>query len=122
MAATGVVSITGSVTGLPTGSKTLGPLTIQSSTANGSTIEVALTVSTAVTVTIPTVGGNCTAVVFCPASSNTNSLTLKGVTGDTGIAISKVNPTVIPLDTSPAASFVVAVGTGTNSTAEVFFI
>src|SRR5512139_1726759 len=34
-------------------------------------------------------------IVFVPPSANTVSITLKGVTGDTGIALSKNNPTIL---------------------------
>ena len=49
-------------------------------------------------------------VWIIPPSTNTQTLTLKGVTGDTGIAISKVAPTFIAFYTTPPTSFVLTAG------------
>jgi len=53
-----------------------------------------ITVGTSFTaVTVPSGASLC---VIIPPTTNTNALTLKGVTGDTGIPISPSQPTVIP--------------------------
>ncbi len=49
-------------------------------------------------------------VIIIPPSSNTATLVLKGVTGDMGVALSKIAPTVLTFDTSPPSSFVVTAG------------
>lgn len=50
--------------------------------------------------TIPLPGGGSTPVgaTIIPPSGNPNALTLKGVGGDTGIRINKVDPTVVTFD------------------------
>jgi hypothetical protein len=44
-----------------------------------------------------TIPANATAVLIIPDSANAQTLTLKGVTGDTGIALNKTQPTVVAL-------------------------
>jgi len=46
-------------------------------------------------------------VVLIPPSGNGQTITLKGVTGDTGIALSLTAPTFIPFAVSPPSSFVI---------------
>jgi hypothetical protein len=62
------------------------------------------------TVTIPV---GALAVKIKPPQNNTFVLTLKGVSGDTGLPISKVAPTTWVFDVTPPASFVI------NSTGSV---
>ena len=96
MAVSGSWRIYGSVTGLPTGTRA---------------IDVSITVGTGVdyttTVTTGGAGFNAftvptgyTAVAIIPAAGNAQSLTLKGVTGDTGIALSETQATVLTLATA----------------------
>jgi len=51
-----------------------------------------------------------TAVTIIPPATNTNSITLKGVNGDTGIRIHNTDPTTIAIDSS-VNSFVLTAGT-----------
>lgn len=69
------------------------------------------------TVTIPT---GTTLVVIAPPTSNTQTITLKGVTGDTGVALSKTRPTVLAIDTG-VTSIVLTAG-GSVSGIEIIFI
>ena len=62
------------------------------------------------TVTVP---GGVMGVMLVPPPTNALTIMLKGVTGDTGVALSKVNPTTLMFDLSPPASFVLTVGSGT---------
>jgi hypothetical protein len=65
-------------------------------------------VSGANTVTIPT---GTTIVALIPPPANTQTLTLKGVSGDTGINMSRTQPTIVYLDTlTPSSSLVVTAG------------
>lgn len=64
------------------------------------------------TISVPNIAAlavakGCTIV---PPSGNANTLTLKGVAGDTGIPLHKTDPTSITFDTPPAASFVLNAG------------
>lgn len=52
------------------------------------------------TITVPTAGTVPTAVTIVPPTDNTTSLTLKGVTGDTGVRLHDTDPTTIALDDS----------------------
>ena len=55
------------------------------------------------TITVPTVAGG---VIATPPPSNADTITLKGVSGDTGIAVSKIGSCLLTFDTTPVASFV----------------
>src|SRR6266446_2178447 len=55
----------------------------------------------AITVPVST-GLTVKGVILQPPPTNAIALTLKGVTGDTGIALSKLNPTVLAFETAPA--------------------
>jgi hypothetical protein len=58
------------------------------------------------TITVPS--ASCVWVIIIPPSSNTQTLTLKGVTGDTGIALSKTGPFLLSL--ASVSSFVLTAG------------
>lgn len=53
---------------------------------------------------------NAGGVVLIPPVGNTQAITLKGASGDTGIALSKVAPTMIAFDVAPPTSFVLTTG------------
>lgn len=57
------------------------------------------------TITVPTGGFTVTAATIIPPVDNANAITLKGVSGDTGIQIHNTDPTSIAIDDS-VASFV----------------
>lgn len=61
-------------------------------------------------ITLPTGGSSVRGATIVPPAGNTVALTLKGVAGDTGIVLSKVDPTSIAFDTAPPASFVLDAG------------
>lgn len=53
------------------------------------------------TITAPVVSGLVvTGLMIIPPSGNTSLMTLKGVTGDTGVPIHKTDPTSLALDTT----------------------
>lgn len=62
------------------------------------------------TITLPTDDTTVTGATIVPPSDNTQTLTLKGVTGDTGVSISPTDPTSIAFSTVPPASFVLTAG------------
>lgn len=121
MSATGTVTISGTIVGLPGGSKTIGPLDITLTAASGNTQDLVLA-SGANTITLPTaVTPTGCIIVFAAASTCTK--TLKGVTGDTGVALKKTGVNLLTFDASPPASFVITAGaadTG-NVTSIIFF-
>lgn len=80
------------------------------STSPGSITVHALTTNTN-TITVPTVTGIATkSATIVPPAANTNSITLKGTTADTGMAISKTDPTTIAFETAPSQFFLNAGG------------
>ena len=66
------------------------------------------------TISVPTGGTAPTAVLIIPPSGNTQLMTLKGVTGDTGVPIHKTDPTNIALDSTCASLVLNAAGTVTG--------
>lgn len=73
-------------------------------------IEIKSLSSGANTITVPIMTSIIpTAVTIVPPAGNTTSLTLKGVTGDTGIRIHNTDPTSLSLDSS-VTSFVLTAG------------
>lgn len=66
------------------------------------------------TITVPSATGiTVKAATIVPPAGNTETLTLKGIGGDTGIAIGKTDPTSIAFDTAPA-NFVLSAGGAIN--------
>lgn len=68
-------------------------------------VELKTLASGANTITVPTGGSTPTGVTIIPPAGNTVVLTLKGVSGDTGIALHLTDPTSLALPTS-VTSFV----------------
>lgn len=98
MAVAGTISVTGTLTGQPDGSRTVAlGWTI---TAGLSAVTVGLS-SGANTITVPT---GCTLIELVPPATNTETVTYKGISGDTGTQISKTKPTIIAWETG--SSFV----------------
>lgn len=93
MAITGSWRISGSVTGLSAGTRAVDVSIVAGASAVGDSI----TATFAVGFTAVTPPATATAALIIPPSANTNAITLKGVTGDTGIPISKTQPTVLTL-------------------------
>jgi hypothetical protein len=105
MAAQASVSITGTITGTPVGNQVIGPLTAVSAAACGQVQELVLQ-SGANTITVPATPAPNGCIIQLP-SANTAVTTLKGVTGDTGIAIGKTGFLMLCFDpTAVPASFV----------------
>lgn len=73
-------------------------------------IELKTLASGANTITLPTGGSTPTGATIIPPAGNLQTLTLKGVTGDTGILMHKTDPFSISFDTVPPASFVLTAG------------
>jgi len=62
------------------------------------------------TIMLPTGGSSVKGATIIPPSDNLQTITLKGVNGDTGIALHKTDPASISFDTVPPASFVLNAG------------
>lgn len=64
------------------------------------------------TITVPSATGfTVKGATIVPPSTNTQAITLKGVGGDTGIALSKTDPTSIAFETAPVNFILNAGGT-----------
>lgn len=115
----GQLSIQGQLTGLPTGSKTIGPLTIPPNGSNDYE-ETALTLGNGFNaITVPTWAGG---VLIVPNPTNTVPMTLKGASADTGIPLSLSAPTELAFPATPPTFLgILSGGAGTTITTFVFF-
>jgi hypothetical protein len=108
MAVTATYQVTGTKTGDANQSVTLGPLTLTNTDApvSGPTTQ-SFAAATFAAVTFPALVGSSVikGVWICPPSANTGAITLKGVTGDTGIPIHKTEPTFLRLASVTASNF-----------------
>lgn len=66
------------------------------------------------TITAPTGGSTVVAATIVPPSGNTQTLTIKGVTGDTGVALHLTDPTTLALAASVTTFCLTAGGTITG--------
>ena len=109
------VESTTTVTVRFTGDITAAPLVsaVASNTNSPGQSSVVTLASGANTITPPSGGTAPSGVTIVPPSGNTNAITLKGVTGDTGISLHLTNPTHIGLG-STTATFVLTVATTTS--------
>ncbi len=62
------------------------------------------------TIILPTGGSTPKGATIIPPSGNVQTLTLKGIVGDTGILLHKTDPTSISFDTPPPTDFVLSAG------------
>lgn len=99
------ILIQGEITGLPTGSKKIS-VRISDDNPIGQVTDVDLALG-ANTITVPSAADG---VVIVPPASNTSTIILKGVTGDTGVGISPSAPTLLMFSATPPASFVLTAG------------
>lgn len=116
----GTVTVGGFLNGLPIGQLNVGPFSLTANNGNNLQATSVTLASGANTITVPSwaVG-----MLIIPNTNNTTGLTLKGVTGDTGIALSPANPTgPVMFSASPPANFVLtAAALFTTITQVVFF-
>lgn len=66
------------------------------------------------TITVPTGGSTVKGATIIPPAGNTQAITLKGVGGDTGVVLSKLDPTSLAFETAPANFILNAGGTITG--------
>ena len=114
----GYVAISGILTGTPTGTQLIGPNTISGNSSNDYQTTAVTLSSGANTITIPSWAAG---VIIQPNTSNAVALTLKGVTGDTGIAISSTAPTLLSFAASPPSTFVITAASTLSYTTQITF-
>ena len=113
MAVAGTLSVTGTLTGHPEGTRLVAiSWTI---TAGKSAVTVGLA-SGANTISVPS---GTTLVFIIPPPTNTETITFKGVTGDTGRQISKTRPTILAWETG---SDFFLLTSGAIADAEIYFV
>lgn len=93
-------------------------LSAAANAASAGSIEIKTLSSGANTITIPTGGTVPTAVVIVPPAGNVVTLTLKGVTGDTGVPLHLTDPTTIAF---PSASTTFVLTTNATLTGIRFY-
>lgn len=115
----GVITVSGSVTSLPQGAWTVGPFTLTPN-ASGNYVQTEITLASgANTITVPSWAAM---VIIVPPSNNTQTLTLKGVTGDTGVPISETAPTLLSFTAATIpANFVITAGGATSAITNIIF-
>lgn len=89
------IVFTGDVTGTET-------ISAASNAAAAGMIEIKTLASGANTITVPTGGTTPTSVTITPPTGNTQTLTLKGVTGDTGVGLHLTDPFTLSLAAATA--------------------
>lgn len=114
----GSVTISGTISTVPPGSAEI-DATLTPTPSNLIEILNLVLASGANTIAVPTWA---TSVLIEPSSANVEGLTLKGVTGDTGIAISPTQPTLLSFPvTTPANIVLTAAGLFITQTTITFF-
>jgi hypothetical protein len=101
------ITYTGSVTGTET-------LAAADNAASPGQVEIRTLSSGANTITVPTGGATTVCCTIVPPVGNTTAITLKGVTGDTGIRIHNTDPTAVAIDSSVTTFILTAGGTITG--------
>lgn len=66
--------------------------------ASPGSVEIKTLASGANTITVPTGGATVTGCTIIPPAANTTNITLKGVTGDTGVQLHDSDPTSLGID------------------------
>lgn len=115
MATTGTRTTTITYSGDVTGTQTLAAA---SNAACPGSVEVKTLASGFTAHTVPTGGTTVTALTIVPPTGNTVSITLKGVTGDTGLRLHNTDPTTIAIDPSVTS---IGITTGNTVTGCKFF-
>lgn len=99
---TQTINFTGDVTGTE-------HISAASNASSPGSVELKTLDSGANTITLPTGGSTVTGCTIVPPSGNSTSITLKGVTGDTGIRLHNTDPSTLTFHSS-VTSFVLTAG------------
>ncbi len=121
MAAAASITIAGTISNTPTGSRQIGPITLTSAAANGQVQRIVLQSGENV-ITIPTIPAPNGCVIQLP-SDNTAVTKFVGTTGDVGFAIGKTTSLVLNWDpTAVPTSFILSsASTQTGKATEITF-
>ena len=121
MTATAQIRIEGQISGLPGGSVKVGPIDLTSAAANGQ-VQWTVLQSGANTITCPVSPAPSGVIIVLP-SANTAVVTLKGITGDTGIALGKTTAHVLGFDPTavPTSFCLTSAATQTGLATQIIF-
>ena len=100
MATTSTRAVTITFSSDVTGTNTL---SAASNTASPGVVALKTLASGFNTITLPTGGSTVTACTIVPPAANTTAITLKSITGDTGIRIHNTDPTTVTFHTTETA-------------------
>jgi hypothetical protein len=114
----GSVTIGGILTGVVPGNTNIGPYSIAGNSSGNSDTLATTLASGANTISVPSWAVAC---IIIPNAANAIALTLKGVTGDTGIVIDPTGPTLLNFAASPPASFVITAASLTTTITQIVF-
>ena len=115
----GSVTIAGQLTATPAGTVSVGPYNLAPTSTNNYQSTAVTLASGANTITVPSWA---TAILIEPSTANVVALTLKGVTGDTGVALGLTAPSLCSFPASPPATVVLtAASIFTTNTQITFF-
>jgi hypothetical protein len=114
----GYASISGLIVGVNAGSTSLGPFTTLANTSADFQSGSVLLVSGPNTITVPPWAAG---VIIIPNPANIVGLTLKGVSGDTGITIAAVSACMLSFGGSPPASFVLTAAANFVTYTQIIF-
>jgi hypothetical protein len=117
MAATASLTLSGTVTGLPSGSDTI---SITYSNTNSPGLKDVVTLTT--TPTAITIPSNTLFVLIIPPASNSINLLMSGATGETvGSKLHPTNPTLIPVPASSPSIFLFC-ASSTIANVQLYFL
>jgi hypothetical protein len=116
----GTVTIGGILEQLTMGTPvTVGPFTITPNAAGNFAVTSAQLANGANTIAVPSWAAGC---IILPNPANAVGMTLKGVTGDTGIPLDVTSPSLLNFPLAPPASFVLTSAlVGATQTEILFF-
>lgn len=75
-------------------------ITAAENTASPGSIQIVTLASGFNSISVPSGGTTPTGLTILPPSGNQTAITLKGITGDTGLRIHNTNPTLVSVDPS----------------------
>ena len=90
------------------------PLVAADNLVSPGQVEIRTLSAGANSITVPTAGATTVACTVVPPANNSTAITLKGVTGDTGIHLHNTDPTSIALDPTVTTFVLTAAGTITG--------
>ena len=116
----GSVTIQGQITGTPVGTVSVGPYNIAGNTTNQYQADAVILASGTNTITVPSWAA---AVIINFATANAVVVTLKGVAGDTGIALDPNGITILDFnDPTPPANFVLSAASLLTNYTQIIFV